>query len=76
MKVYVRGMKDRLECKVLKENINTIWVKLPNGDVIKRHLKKDIKKGEIIINKYKPEVKNATTPVTDTQDDEGSSEKG
>ena len=76
MEVYVRSLNKCIECEVVKENNKTVWIKLPNGDVIKRHLNKNKKENEIMINNYKPEVKYETTPVTDSQDDEGNSEEG
>jgi len=36
------GNKEIIEtCKLIRENAKTIWVKLLNGDIIKRH-KRDI----------------------------------
>jgi len=39
MKVYInnKGKRQLVEVEVIKENAKTVWVKLRDGNVIKRH---------------------------------------
>ena len=78
MKVYVEQTKECIECDILKENKHTVWIKLPNGDKIKRHLNKNrTNDGMIKINKLnKPEVSDETVTVGDSSDDGRSTEEG
>lgn len=35
-----------LDCEVVKENAKTVWVKLPNGNRVKRHKTKHLVAGQ------------------------------
>jgi hypothetical protein len=37
MLIEVKTSKGNLRAEVLKENSKTFWVKLPDGNVVKRH---------------------------------------
>lgn len=36
------GNRLKLEAEVVRKTATSIWVKLPNGDVVKRKMKRDI----------------------------------
>ena len=78
MKVYVEQTKECIECDILRENKHTVWIKLPNGDEVKRYLTRNITDdGMIKINKLnKSEVSYETAPISDSSDDGGSTEEG
>jgi len=61
MKVYITDTKEHMDCKIIKENNKTIWIELPNKDIVKRHRIKHNIKGILTINQI--EVKNETTSI-------------
>ena len=49
MQVYLNNKKDYtkrelVEVELVKENLHTLWVKLPDGNVIKRQKNRDLPK--------------------------------